>query len=267
MENVLPFRIDYLNTVRCGQRKRRPGSCYRYWKSNVRARAHQRMTSYILEHFDQKNKAQQRYSLKGQRVAASTHFRRGFYPDGEEVLHRIQEAAWSTETEPYDCDYFQLLRNQEDPEDVLPDEVLKRINWIKLRATSLCCHYDTTRHLTSLRHFVRQIPELLQRPFHAGEKPYVDLLIVVNMFLTALTPPHWTLSGWTRNLRHTDLFRHFPAQPHLKFCQDFRYIICFRDLNRQPTKLLLSSVIKKQGNSPAENIWWLLQRLRWGRQA
>ncbi len=67
-KNVLPFRIDYVNTVQVGQVVDKQVSAIDTERALLAPERIAKVVDYTLEHFDQKTKRSQGYSLDGKRV-------------------------------------------------------------------------------------------------------------------------------------------------------------------------------------------------------
>lgn len=68
-KNVLPFRIDYVNTVRVGAVEDKQVSAIDTERALLDTGRVHKVTQYLLEHFDQKTKRNQTYALADRRVA------------------------------------------------------------------------------------------------------------------------------------------------------------------------------------------------------
>src|SRR5699024_9766882 len=75
--NVLPFRIDYINTIKVGNPDDKQVSAIDREKALLDPLRIEKITAYILEHFDQKTKRQTSYEHSVvTNVAESTRSRR-----------------------------------------------------------------------------------------------------------------------------------------------------------------------------------------------
>lgn len=68
-KNVLPFRIDYIDTIQVGAVKDKQVSAIDTERALLVPKRLQGVTEYILEHFDQKTKRNERYTLGDRRVS------------------------------------------------------------------------------------------------------------------------------------------------------------------------------------------------------
>jgi Type I site-specific restriction-modification system, R (restriction) subunit and related helicases len=122
--NVLPFRIDYINTVKMkdglADKEVAAIDTEAALADPARIRA---VVTYLLSHFDQKTKRNHFYSLKGQRVAgfnsilavSSIPVAKKYYLELKKQLAE-QGRALNVAT------IFSFSANEADPEDVFPDE-------------------------------------------------------------------------------------------------------------------------------------------------
>jgi type I restriction enzyme R subunit len=122
--NVLPFRIDYINTVKMkNDVKDKNVSAIDTEKAMADPNRIREVVSYILEHFDQKTKRSSFYSLQGQRVSgfisilatSSIPVSRMYYT---ELKKQLKECRRKLNV----ATIFSYSANEADPEDVFPDE-------------------------------------------------------------------------------------------------------------------------------------------------
>ncbi len=235
--NVLPFRIDYVNTVKMADEVK---------DSKVRAidienamMASERIsevTSYILEHFDQKTKRSSFYSLKGKRLAgfnsilavASIPMAMKYYTEFKKQLAE-QNKNLSVAT------IFSFSANEDDPDDVFSDEGFETEKLDKTSRDfldSAIADYNqkfSVNFDTSSDKFQNYYKDLSQRV----KSREVDLLIVVNMFLTGFDATTLNTLWVDKNLRQHGLIQAFSRTNRiLNAVKTFGNIICFRDLNQ-----------------------------------
>ena len=122
--NVLPFRIDYMDTV-----KQKDGTSDKEVSAIDTERALaapervSEIVKYILEHFDQKTKRNSFYTLKGQRVAGfNSIFAVSSIPMAMKYYTEFKKQLAESGCKLTDATIFSYSANEDDPEDVLPDE-------------------------------------------------------------------------------------------------------------------------------------------------
>jgi len=235
--NVLPFRIDYINTVKhkdgIDEKQVRAIDIEKAMGAPERVRE---VVAYILEHFDQKTKRNSFYSLKGQRVAgfnsmfavASIPMAKKYY---EEFKIQLSEMKRSLTV----ATIFSYSANEDDPEDALPDEDFDND---KLDTTSrefleyVIKDYNatfTTNYDTSADKFQNYYKDLSERV----KNREVDLLIVVNMFLTGFDATTLNTLWVDKNLKMHGLIQAYSRTNRiLNSVKTFGNIVCFRDLKQ-----------------------------------
>jgi type I restriction enzyme, R subunit len=233
--NVLPFRIDYVNTIKMSEN---------ITDAQVRAidvekamSAPERIsevTQYILEHFEQKTKRNNFYTLHGQRLAgfnsilavSSIPMAMKYYAEFKKQLEEKQKRLNV-------AIIYSFSVNEDDPEDVLPEE---EFDTDKLDQTSrnfldsAIKDYNQTFIVnfdTSSDKFQNYYKDISMRV----KQREVDLLIVVNMFLTGFDATTLNTLWVDKNLKYHGLLQAFSRTNRiLNSVKTFGNIVCFRDL-------------------------------------
>lgn len=235
--NVLPFRIDFINTV-----KEKPNitdakvpaiDIERAMSAPERIRE---VTKYILEHFDQKTKRNSFYKLRGKRLAgfnsifavSSIPMAMKYYAEFKQQLAE-QDRRFTVAT------IFSFSANEEDPDDALPDEgfetdLLDKTSRDFLEAAIQDYNQVfNTNFDTSAEKFENYYKDVSQRV----KNREVDLLIVVNMFLTGFDATTLNTLWVDKNLRLHGLIQAFSRTNRvLNSVKTFGNIVCFRDLKQ-----------------------------------
>ena len=126
--NVLPFRIDYFDTIKeKNDIKDKNVSAIDREKAMSDPRRVHDITAYILDHFDQKTKRSSFYSLKGQRVAGfNSIFAVSSIPMAMRYYNELKKQLAKAKRMLTVAKIFSFCANEDDPEDnteyVLPDE-------------------------------------------------------------------------------------------------------------------------------------------------
>lgn len=233
--NVLPFRIDYINTMRSKEDIADKAVRAIDREKALRAPARIReVTTYILDHFDQKTMRSRAYSLKGQRVlgfnamlaVASIPACMAYY---EEFRRQLKETGRALTV----ATIFSYAPNEEDPADTLPDEDFDTTGLDDSSRAFLehaIAHYNETFHTnfsTDGDAFQNYYKDLSQRM----KKREIDLLIVVNMFLTGFDATTLNTLWVDKNLKYHGLIQAFSRTNRiLNSVKTFGNIVAFRNL-------------------------------------
>ena len=122
--NVLPFRIDYVNTVK--EKDDVKDSQVRAIDIEKAMGAPERIREivrYTLEHFDQKRSATALYTLKGQRMAGfNSIFAVSSIPMAMKYYTEFKRQLAEQHRDLTIATIFSFAANEDDPEDALPEE-------------------------------------------------------------------------------------------------------------------------------------------------
>ena len=235
--NVLPFRIDFINTVKTKDNIK---------DKDVRAidieramgapeRIHE-VAAYIIEHFDQKTKRNSFYSLKGQRAAGfNSIFAVASIPMAMKYYEELKKQLNEKNKKLNVAAIFSYSANEDDPEDVLPDEDFDNDRLDKNSRDfleSAIADYNAafnTNYDTSSEKFQSYYKDLSERM----KKREIDLLIVVNMFLTGFDATTLNTLWVDKNLKQHGLIQAYSRTNRiLNSVKTFGNIVCFRDLKQ-----------------------------------
>ncbi|MDR1409264.1 MAG: type I restriction endonuclease subunit R [Oscillospiraceae bacterium] len=235
--NVLPFRIDYVNTVKMSPDVKdtqvRAIDIEKAMSAPERIRE---VTAYILDHFDQKTKRNAFYSLKGQRVAGfNSIFAVASIPMAMKYYTEFKEQLEAKGRNLRIATIFSFSANEDDPEDALPDEGFETDKLDKTSRDfldSAIADYNKMFKVdfdTSADKFQNYYKDLSQRV----KDREIDLLIVVNMFLTGFDATTLNTLWVDKNLKQHGLIQAFSRTNRiLNSVKTFGNIICFRDLKQ-----------------------------------
>ena len=251
--NVLPFRIDYINTV-----KQKDGTSDKEVSAidTERALAAPERVSeivrYILEHFDQKTKRNSFYTLKGQRIAGfNSIFAVSSIPMAMKYYTEFKKQLAESERKMTIATIFSYSANEDDPEDVLPDEGFETAALDKTSrdflesAISDYNSYFNTAFDTSSDKFQNYYKDLSQRM----KNREVDLLIVVNMFLTGFDATTLNTLWVDKNLKMHGLIQAFSRTNRiLNSVKTYGNIVCFRDLQKETDEAIALFGDKEAGS-------------------
>ena len=236
--NVLPFRIDYINTVKMAENVR--DYKVQAIDSEKALAAPERIAGvvrYIIEHFDQKTKRNSFYSLKGQRVSGfNSILAVSSIPMAIPYYKELKKQLAELRREMTIATIFSFNPNEADPEDVIADESFDTAG---LDATSrdflesAITDYNTafsTNYDTSADKFQNYYKDLSQRM----KNREFDLLVVVNMFLTGFDATTLNTLWVDKNLRYHSLIQAYSRTNRiLNSVKTFGNIVCFRDLQKE----------------------------------
>lgn len=235
--NVLPFRIDYVNTVKMApdvqDTQVRAIDVEKAMSAPERVRE---IVKYALEHFDQKTKRNSFYSLKGQRMAGfNSIFAVASIPMAMKYYEEFKRQLAETGRNLRIATIFSFSANEDDPEDALPDEGFENDKLDKTSRDFLdvaIADYNAMFNVnydTSADKFQNYYKDLSLRV----KSREVDLLIVINMFLTGFDATTLNTLWVDKNLRQHGLIQAFSRTNRiLNSVKTFGNIICFRDLKK-----------------------------------
>ena len=253
-KNVLPFRIDYINTIK--EKEGIQDKSVHAIDREAALAAPERIrevTKYILEHFDQKTKRNSAYTLKGQRVAGfNSMFAVSSIPVCMKYYYEFKNQLEATGRHLVVATIFSFSANEEEPGDVLPDEDFDTDQLDKTSRDFLdeaIEDYNAqfqTSFSTDGDSFQNYYKDLSQRM----KNREIDLLIVVNMFLTGFDATTLNTLWVDKNLKYHGLIQAFSRTNRiLNSVKTFGNIVCFRDLSKET-----DDAISLFGDKDAESI-------------
>lgn len=235
-ENVLPFRVDYIQTIRERDQyeDQKVYDIYREGAYKASARV-DLVTNYILDHFVQKTKRSHGYSFKGTRVmgfnsilaTASIDMAKVYYT----AFKRIQEERGGERLKV--AIIYSFGPNEADDGCGLPDESFDVESLDTPSRDFLAdaiADYNamfSTSFDTSSQGFQNYYKDLSDRM----KKRQVDLAIVVNMFLTGFDATTLNTLWVDKDLRDHGLIQAFSRTNRiLNSVKTYGNIVCFRNL-------------------------------------
>lgn len=234
--NVLPFRIDYINTIKQKDGKQdKQVSAIDTEEALASQERICEVVKYILEHFDQKTMRNSYYSLKGQRVNGfNSMLAVSSIPACKKYYLELKRQIAEQHRDLTIATIFSFAPNEADSADgILDDE-----------------SFDTEGLDQSSRDFldlaIRDYNRIFKTNFDTSGKGFqdyykdlsdkvkkreVDLLIVVNMFLTGFDATTLNTLWVDKNLKMHGLIQAFSRTNRiLNSVKSFGNIVCFRDL-------------------------------------
>ncbi len=236
--NVLPFRIDYMSMMHSKDdiNDKEIATIDRE-RALSDPRRIAEVTKYIIEHFDQKTKRNSFYSLKGQRMAGfNSILAVSSIPLAMMYYREFQRQLALVNRNMVIATIFSFSPNEDDLEEVMPDEDFDTSGLDQSSRDFLdgAIHdYNqtfNTEFSTSSDSFQNYYKDLSQRV----KNREVDLLIVVNMFLTGFDATTLNTLWVDKDLRMHGLIQAFSRTNRiLNSVKTFGNIICFRNLQEK----------------------------------
>lgn len=237
--NVLPFRIDYINTI-----KKKEGMTDKEVQAINTEEAlssHERVSnivSYIIEHFDQKTKRNSFYDLRGQRINGfNSMFAVSSIPMAKKYYLEFKKQLEEKHKDLSIATIYSYAANEEDASDgILDDEGFETDLLDQSSREFLDFAIDEynkkfkTNFLSEGNGFQDYYKDLSDRV----KKREVDLLIVVNMFLTGFDATTLNTLWVDKNLKQHGLIQAYSRTNRiLNSVKSYGNIVCFRDLQEQ----------------------------------
>lgn len=235
-ENVLPFRIDYIKTIK-ERDEIDDESVYDIYREGAYKSAQRvdMIVNYILDHYEQKTMGQYSYELKDKRVkgfnslfcVASIDMAKVYYS----AFKRIQKERGGKQLKV--ATIYSYQANESDESCGLPDESFDTKSLDRPSREFLddaIADYNamfSTNFSTDGEGFQNYYKDLSQRM----KQREVDLVIVVNMFLTGFDATTLNTLWVDKDLRDHGLIQAFSRTNRiLNSVKKFGNIICFRNL-------------------------------------
>jgi type I restriction enzyme R subunit len=237
-ENVLPFRIDFINTVKQKDNMQdKDVSAIDTEKALSDPKRIREVVTYILDHFDQKTKRNSFYSLQGQRVAGfNSILAVSSIPVAKKYYLELKRQLMERGRKLNVATIFSYSANEADPEDVFPDEDFDTSGLDQTSRDfleSAIADYNTdfnTNFDTSSDKFQNYYKDLSLRM----KRREIDLLVVVNMFLTGFDATTLNTLWVDKNLKQHGLIQSFSRTNRiLNSVKTFGNIVCFRNLQKE----------------------------------
>lgn len=265
--NVLPFRIDYINTMKeASNVQDKKVKAIDRENAMLEPKRISAVTTYILEHFDQKTYRNQSHSYYDHKVI--TNVDKMALSKNNTVSEKKQStkvngfnSIFAVASIPMAMKYYSEFKkqmnesgkklsvaiifsyspNEEDPEDTLFDENFETAGLDKTSRDFLDCalkDYNNTfsvNYDTSADNFANYYKDVSLRM----KNREIDLLIVVNMFLTGFDATTLNTLWVDKNLRQHGLIQSFSRTNRiLNSVKTFGNIVCFRNLEDEVKEAL-----------------------------
>lgn len=233
--NVLPFRIDYVDTMK---QKDKPDKEVEGIATETALLSPKRISAivdYVLDHYDQKTKRTAGYKLKGKAVYGfNSLFAAQSIPAAiryyDEFKKQIQEKRLNLKI----ATIFTYSPNEAEQSGLMPDESLETD---EMDATSrdaldraimdynLMFHTNYSTDGDKFENYYKDVSQRLKNR-------ELDMLIVVNMFLTGFDATTLNTLWVDKNLKMHGLIQAFSRTNRiLNSVKNYGNIVCFRDLS------------------------------------
>jgi type I restriction enzyme R subunit len=238
-KNVLPFRVDYVNTFQMPDTlKDKQVSAIDTEKALLAPERVQKIVDYVLEHFDQKTRRNESYNLKDKRVSG---FNSIFATASIEAAKRYYLAfkkAQENLTEDQKLKVgiiYSFAPNEEQVDGILAEEEFETEHLdassrefldmaISDYNTIYKSNYDTSSE--GFQGYYQQLAKKLK-------EREIDIVIVVNMFLTGFDSTTLNTLWVDKNLHQHGLLQAFSRTNRiLNSVKTYGNIVCFRDLEK-----------------------------------
>lgn len=260
--NVLPFRIDFINTIKMPDyvHDKKVYSIDRE-KALADPQRISEIVSYVLEHFDQKTKRNSYYTFSAKWEEADKHNPKKMIEKRETRRVAGFNSIFAAASIPMAIRYynefkkqiaqknhnltiatiFSFSANEEEPDGLLPEEDFNMENLdqssrdfleaaIRDYNSTFSTNYDT-----SSDKFQNYYKDLSLRV----KNREIDILIVVNMFLTGFDATTLNTLWVDKNLRQHGLIQAFSRTNRiLNSVKTYGNIVCFRDLKEETDKAI-----------------------------
>jgi len=236
--NVLPFRIDYINTIKEKENiQDKKVNAIDIEKAMSDPNRIREIVSYIIDHFEQKTMRNKHYELKDQRLSGfNSIFAVSSIPVAKKYYLEFKKQLEGKNKNLTIATIFSYSANEEENTDNLDDESFDTEN-LDLSSREFLeeaiSDYNKrfgTNFDTSSDGFQLYYEDLSKRT----KNKEIDILIVVNMFLTGFDATTLNTLWVDKNLRMHGLIQAFSRTNRiLNSIKTFGNIICFRDLQKE----------------------------------
>lgn len=237
--NVLPFRIDYINTIKKkeGMTDKEVEAINTEEALSLPKRVSE-VVEYIIEHFDQKTKRNSYYDLKGKRMNGfNSIFAVSSIPMAKKYYLEFKKQLEEKKKELTIATIFSYAPNEEDTSNGIIEEESFETELLDTNAKEFLDfamdEYNKkfkTNFSSEGNGFQDYYRDLSERVKHRE----IDLLIVVNMFLTGFDATTLNTLWVDKNLKQHGLIQAFSRTNRiLNSVKSYGNIVCFRNLQKQ----------------------------------
>lgn len=237
--NVLPFRIDYVNTVK--KKEDMTDKEVQAINTEEALSSHERVSKvveYIIEHFDQKTKRNSFYDLKGQRVNGfNSMFAVASIPMAKKYYLEFKKQLEEKNKDLTIATIYSFAANEEDNADgILDDEGFETdlLDQSSREFLDFAIGEYNKRFKTNFSSEGNGFQDYYKDLSDKVKHREIDLLIVVNMFLTGFDATTLNTLWVDKNLKQHGLIQAYSRTNRiLNSVKSYGNIVCFRDLQQQ----------------------------------
>ena len=234
--NVLPFRIDYVNTVK--EKEGMTDKEVAAINTEEALSAHERVSKiveYIIDHFEQKTKRNSFYDLKGQRVNGfNSIFAVSSIPMAKKYYLEFKKQLEEKHKDLTIATIYSYAPNEEDNSDgILEDEEFETdlLDQSSREFLDFAIGEYNKKFKTNFSSEGNGFQDYYKDLSDRVKNREVDLLIVVNMFLTGFDATTLNTLWVDKNLKQHGLIQAYSRTNRiLNSVKTYGNIVCFRDL-------------------------------------
>ena len=237
--NVLPFRIDYVNTVK--KKEDMTDKEVEAINTEEALASHERVSKvveYIIEHFEQKTKRNAFYDLKGQRVNGfNSMFAVASIPMAKKYYLEFKKQLEEKNKDLTIATIYSFAANEEDNSDgILDDEGFETdlLDQSSREFLDFAIKEYNKKFKTNFSSEGNGFQDYYKDLSDKVKHREIDLLIVVNMFLTGFDATTLNTLWVDKNLKMHGLIQAYSRTNRiLNSVKSYGNIVCFRDLQEQ----------------------------------
>lgn len=237
--NVLPFRIDYVNTIK-KKDEIKDKEVARIDEAGALEDEERvkKIVEYIIEHFDQKTKRNSYYDLKGQRINGfNSMFAVASIPMAKKYYLEFKKQLEEKQKDLTIATIFSFSANEEDRADgIIDDEGFETelLDKSSREFLDFAISEYNKKFKTNFSSEGNGFQDYYKDLSDKVKKREVDLLIVVNMFLTGFDATTLNTLWVDKNLKQHGLIQAFSRTNRiLNSVKSYGNIVCFRDLQQE----------------------------------
>lgn len=237
--NVLPFKIDYINTIK--KKENMTDKEVEAINTEEALASHERISlvvDYIIEHFDQKTKRNSFYDLKGQRVNGfNSMFAVSSIPVAKKYYLEFKKQLEEKHKDLTIATIYSFAANEADTGDgILDDEGFETdlLDQSSREFLDFAIDEYNKKFKTNFSSEGNGFQDYYKDLSERVKNREVDLLIIVNMFLTGFDATTLNTLWVDKNLKQHGLIQAFSRTNRiLNSVKSYGNIVCFRDLQEQ----------------------------------
>ena len=237
--NVLPFRIDYVNTIKAkDEMTDKEVQAINTEEALASPERVSNVVAYIIEHFDQKTKRNSFYDLKGKRVSGfNSMFAVASIPMAKKYYLEFKKQLEEKQKDLTIATIYSFAQNEEDTSDgILDDEGFETelLDKSSREFLDFVINEYNKKFRTNFSSEGNGFQDYYKDLSDRVKKREIDLLIVVNMFLTGFDATTLNTLWVDKNLKQHGLIQAYSRTNRiLNSVKAYGNIVCFRDLQQE----------------------------------